>query len=181
MAEQASWLKDSAGLHFVSLTEKERGNNCLADLVGRVCAVFGGVYMLGRPIGSIDMTPSVATQPSSSTQDYPQRVTIGSQTVRSKWLVASPSYLPRSRLSTTCAVARAVVVLSSPISLPAQEKAAFMTFDKETEGAGNSEPEDSVLVVFPPNSHGHGNPVHAVQMGAATFSCPEGQCKWCRL
>jgi hypothetical protein len=148
--------------------------------------VFGGTYMLGRPVGAIDWSPTgppdeeTETPPSAvNSEPYPPlRVVVGAQTVRAKWLIASPSYLPHTRPSTSSAEARAVVVLASPVSLPPPKAAAPRFFETpEGSAAQPPEPQDTGLVVFPPRSHGHENPVHVLQLGGGTFSCPQDQCR----
>lgn len=136
---------------------------------GRVCAVFGGTYMLGRPIASI--TPPTAEHPASLTFER-------SETYTADCLVRRR----QATAGTGRAVHRALIVLDKRVHL---ELAAIASSDdaeeEETAQAAAVQPQaaESALFVLPPGCLGEqqpAQPIFALMAGEGTFSAPAGQC-----
>jgi hypothetical protein len=129
----------------------------------RVCAVFGGTYVLGRKI------EDVALGGATDRADAVVRIVIGQDRLTADKLVTaspSPSYTPSHR---------GIAIIDTPIALdtPAGSAAA-------TEGHETSEPSakqaESALFVFPPSSFpSQAAALHCLMLGEGAFACPAGQ------
>ncbi|XP_041972703.1 rab proteins geranylgeranyltransferase component A 1 [Aricia agestis] len=126
------------------------GSGELPQCFCRLCAVFGGVYCLNRPIEKVE---------TRTTDDGKTQVVVGSKSkaLNCDHLVIGIDSCPEELLSPEPAegadISKAVFVTNGPI-LP-------------------SEKEPLSLVRFPPLEEG-GSTVTALEVGPATGSCPKG-------
>lgn len=132
----------------------------------RVSAVFGGVYMLGRPIASLryseDGMAKAATISFAEDEAYTADCVVS----------ASGSDIKNDAL----AQHKAIIILSQPVRLP-----------KVTPGAeDDEEPEitnaicENALLIIPPGTLGDNlpaAPIMTLMAGEGSFSAPSGQCE----
>ncbi|KDQ28838.1 hypothetical protein PLEOSDRAFT_39065 [Pleurotus ostreatus PC15] len=167
----------------------------------RTAAVHGGVYVLGRSIGSITPIPSLdapsdrseqTTQAPSYTvtlNDFPEpltcRVLISSLHLAPEDLGGSAQYIPldpsydRTHFGLT--VARCVAIIDKPVIFASTDAAASDedAGDLEEPKARQPDPSDVASIIFPPSTLEGGSDSAAatvIIMGAGTMSTPEG--KW---
>ncbi|OZJ02127.1 hypothetical protein BZG36_04735 [Bifiguratus adelaidae] len=133
---------------FAYLVPLYGGGSEIAQAYCRVCAVYGGIYMLDHPVSQLCM------------DENKEKVTgvIGRDGVEYKceWLVAGTDYLPSSFLDGSDQgawqwVNMAVAITSAPF---------------------HNEVNEVNLTVFPPQSHPYGS--YILTVGHGTQVCPEG-------
>lgn len=156
MAEPASLRKASVGALLSSSLYFP-----LVTLPRSVCAVFGGTYVLGRPIDSIDRPGQV------------YRIKLGDDLCTADQLIASASSASASLIH------RAIILIDAPIKL-----AVPAASTEAEEGEATEKQADSALFVFPPATFdGQEAAIQALMVGESAFACPAGQCalSHCRL
>lgn len=150
----------------------------------RVCAVFGGLYMLGRPIKKI--TPPSSDKPLASIQMDEHETYTADCLIRASTEPASaaPYTEPSIGAAERVQEHRAVVITSKPIALPIDAtvgEAVDGEEDEDKDLESRHAQAENVLFVFAPGALGEKNgidvPVTALMAGGGTFSAPSGQCE----
>ncbi|KAI9317984.1 hypothetical protein BX666DRAFT_1856130 [Dichotomocladium elegans] len=127
------------------------GASEIAQAFCRVCAVFGGVYILNHPLKAFTVEGDRCTGITSA----------DGQTFRSNWIVTNIDYLDEAWLPTEDIVgswvSRAIVVSNKPLV--------------------SSEEETLSYSVLPPGSlAGNTNkPIFCIHQSAETMACPKGE------
>lgn len=120
----------------------------------RLCAVFGGVYCLNRPIDKVE---------TKTLDEGKVVVTIASKTktLNCDHLVIGINECPKELISPepveSCDISKAVFITNGSIM--------------------QSEKEPLTLLRFPPQSD-NDNAVTVLEVGSATGSCPKGLCEY---
>lgn len=130
----------------------------------RVCAVFGGTYVLGRKIDDVALDDGAEGEQVVRIDIGEDRLTAG------RLITAMPT-------STGSPLHRGIVVLDRPIYLnvPVASSTAEPT-ESETATTPNDKQAESALFVFPQDTFpGQDAAVHALMLGESAFACPEGQ------
>lgn len=123
-------------------------------LCSRLCAVFGGVYCLNRPVDkvetkTVDEGKTVVTVASKSKILNCDHLVIG--------INECPKELISPEATESCDISKAVFITNGSIM--------------------KSEKEPLTLLRFPPLTE-DGNAVTVLEVGPATGSCPKGLCKY---
>lgn len=179
MVEQVISSVDSRGNRFSFRSKQD------IDAVHRICAVWGGGQILGRPIlplkfdspaSPIDLGNQIVL--SESTPLSVEVVLDGPEssptTFTGDWIVSAHSHLQILFPAASFTPAKpssvfAIVILTSAIPFP-------LSFDSIEQDP--SDIPDSNLFIFEPKAlMNELGTVTALQVGPGTFSCPEGYCK----
>lgn len=132
-------------------------------VVSSLCAVHGGVNMLGRHIHHVE----------AGSDNKRAKVRIeGDEVFTASRIIRMSPNTARSRY-----VARAIVILDQPV----QYRSSGATMQQGSD-EDSTEPEkmEHVVFVFPPGSvagSSHTQPVQVLQTGPGTFSTPAGHCE----
>ncbi|GAA98330.1 hypothetical protein E5Q_05015 [Mixia osmundae IAM 14324] len=134
----------------------------------RVCAVHGGVYVLGGFEVDVDaLRPSITLYSNAD-------ATGEQQTITADHLFAAPSYLPPGSLQASLQqVSRyelcAILILDAPIAIAPVESA-----EQDDDEAPK---QDNLLFVFPPSTADGeaASTVFALQTTSSTYACPDGR------
>ena len=125
------------------------GSGELPQAFSRLCAVYGGTYMLDTPIQKV--TFGAGGQFES--------ITFGKEkthTARAKFVLGDPSYFP-DRVRVTGKVVRCIAILDHPIN------------------TGSKTPNGSCQIIIPQSELGRKNDMYILQLSGTNKVCPDGK------
>lgn len=157
--------------HYGSLGEIAQG-------FCRTAAVCGAVYILGREITSLSLTPQDSAEGGSKKRKYSIKIsdfpdTLGADLIISSDLSVISRFLsemdtPTYPISQATTVARCIAIVEESITLPSQE-------GEETSAV------DTAVFVYPPLSVPSGHPSASATVlvtGEGSMSAPAGKCTY---
>ncbi|RUS20819.1 GDP dissociation inhibitor-domain-containing protein [Endogone sp. FLAS-F59071] len=129
------------------------GGSEIAQAFCRICAVYGGIYMLNHRIRELLV--------SKETGEFVGLVDTNGQTLKSKWLITAPDYVPNEWVAGKEGrwhwISRAIVIIDS---------SAY----------GQGDGGEVTQTVFPPRTvDGNRYPVTMLQLNHGSQACPSGQ------
>eukprot|EP00796_Vickermania_ingenoplastis_P002278 gene2278-1420_t len=121
------------------------GNGELPQAFSRLCAVFGGTYMLQTPVDKVNFDASGVFESIES----------GGKKAYAKYVVGDPSYFP-DRVKPTGRVIRCIAIMDHPIP-------------------GIKEGIESCQIIIPQSELKRNNDMYILQLGESNKVCPEGK------
>lgn len=124
------------------------GSGELPQAFSRLCAVYGGTYMLDTPVHSVNLNDDKTFS----------HITFGKDKVenaKAKVVIGDPSYFP-DRVKSVGKVVRAICILDHPIA------------------TGQKSADASLQLIIPQSELGRQHDMYVLQLGADNKVCPEG-------
>lgn len=124
------------------------GSGELPQAFSRLCAVYGGTYMLDTPVRKVNYNE----------QGQFQSISFGKEkehTVKAKFILGDPSYF-QDRVRPVGKVVRCIAVLDHPIA------------------TGQKQPNGSLQIIIPQHELGRKNDMYILQLSGDNKVCPEG-------
>ena len=124
------------------------GSGELPQAFSRLCAVYGGTYMLDTPVHSVNLAEDNTFS----------HITFGKDKVenaKAKVVIGDPSYFP-DRVKSVGKVVRAICILEHPIA------------------TGQKTADASLQIIIPQSELNRQNDMYVLQLGADNKVCPEG-------
>uniref|UniRef100_A0A7S1L5Y4 Rab GDP dissociation inhibitor n=1 Tax=Neobodo designis TaxID=312471 RepID=A0A7S1L5Y4_NEODS len=125
------------------------GSGELPQAFSRLCAVYGGTYMLDTPVRKVNYGADGAFE----------SITFGKEketTVKAKFIVGDPSYF-QERVKPVGKVVRCIALLDHPIA------------------TGQKQPNGSLQIIIPQHELGRKNDMYVLQLGPDNKVCPPGK------
>lgn len=125
------------------------GSGELPQAFSRLCAVYGGTYMLDTPVQKINYAADGTFESLTFGKEKPT-------TVKAKFIVGDPSYF-QDRVKPTGKVVRCIALLDHPIA------------------TGQKTPCGSLQIIIPQHDLGRKNDMYVLQLSGDNKVCPPGK------
>lgn len=123
------------------------GSGELPQAFSRLCAVYGGTYMLDTPVHAVNFNAAGQFESIVFGKN-------GNQKAKAKFVLGDPSYFP-DRARTIGQVVRCIAILDHPIN------------------TGSKQPNGSLQIIIPQSELNRKNDMYILQLGGANKVCPD--------